>query len=63
MKKGHKIPTAIPTFSGSNNTVGSMWMLSDVEVTGKSNMAPINRKYMSNNLYLCNEIPTATSTF
>ena len=40
------------TFSGSSNTLRLLWLLSDVGVTGKSNMAAINRKYISNSVYL-----------
>ena len=39
-------PTALPTFSGSSNTMAHLWMLSDVGVIGKSKMAAINLKYI-----------------
>ena len=48
----NEIPTATSTFSGSSNTVGLLWILSDVGVTGKSKMAAINRIYTCNNEYL-----------
>ena len=49
---GSEIPTVSSIFSGSSNTVELMWILSDVGVNGKWKMAAINRKYISNVLYL-----------
>ena len=40
----NKIPTVTSTFSGTSNTPGPMWIISDVGVTGKSKIAAINRK-------------------
>jgi hypothetical protein len=39
-------PTVTPTFSASINTVRLLWILSDIEVTGKSKMAAIYWKDM-----------------
>jgi hypothetical protein len=36
-------------FSWSSKTVGLVWLLSDVDMTSKSKMASINRKYICNN--------------
>jgi hypothetical protein len=47
-----EISTVTPVFSGSSNTVGLVWILSDVGVSGKSKMAAINRKWICNHVYL-----------
>ena len=48
---GNEISTAALKFSESSNTVGLVWILSDVGVTGQANMAAINRKYTFNTVY------------
>ena len=48
----NEIQTATLTFSGSRNTVELLQTPYDVGVTGKSEMAAINRKYICNVLYL-----------
>jgi hypothetical protein len=61
--------------SGSSITMILVWILSDIGVTAKSNMAAINRKYIGlckvlylslfslSLRYISVEIPTATPTF
>ena len=48
----NEIPKATPTLSGFRNTVILVCIISDVGVTGKPNMAAINRKYICNVVYL-----------
>jgi hypothetical protein len=62
MHDNNEIPTAIPKFSGSIETVELVRIFFHVEVTGTPNMAAISRKYIFSSVYLnvyTNEIPIA----
>ena len=45
IRDNNEILTPIPMFSGSSNTLRLMWILSDIGVTGISDMAANNCKY------------------
>jgi hypothetical protein len=52
VQDSNDIPTATPTFLGSSSMMRLIWILSDIGVTGISEMAAINRKYICKILYL-----------
>ena len=51
IRDNNEIPTATRLFTGPNNMVGLVRIPSDVVKTGKSKVAAIYRKYMSNIVY------------
>jgi hypothetical protein len=58
MHDNNEIPTAIPKFSGSSETVELVRIFSHVQVTGTPNMAAMNRKYTYSVVYISTCIST-----
>jgi len=69
MHDRNEIPTSIPMFSRSDDTIKLPRRLSDVRTMEKSKMAAINRKYryeiayISASIHNNNEIPTTIPMF